>query len=322
MKPIGLLGTAHIHTPGFLDQMNKRGAKLLGLWDHDADRAARNSEKTGAPDMGLDELIASPEVGSFVVCSETCHHLDLVTKAAPRGLPMFVEKPLSSSPEESVKMAELMKANGVVFQTGYFMRGTAGVQTLKRLVDEGAFGKITRVRFSNCHSGALGGWFDGEWRWMADRSKAGVGAYGDLGTHVIDLLLWMFGPVTSVTGALGMGTARYEGCEELGEGLLKMESGVIATLAAGWNDVADPYRIQVSGTEGHALLGSTLQVAGKDGRMAEVELDADVPSGFGAFLDVLEGKKVELVTVDEAVARDAVASALYRGAEGNCWVDL
>lgn len=302
--------------------MSKRDASLLGIWDHDAERAAKNSEKTGAPVMDLDALIAHPEVGGFLVCSETCHHLQIVEKAAPRGLPMFVEKPLSASPAESAKMAALMKEHGVVFQTGYFMRGTPGVRTLMLMVDQGAFGQITRVRFSNCHSGAIGGWFDGEWRWMADRSLAGVGAYGDLGTHVIDLLMWMFGPVKSVTGALAMGTARYEGCDELGEGILKMESGVIATLAAGWDDVADPYRIQVSGTEGHALLGSTLQVAGKDGKFEEVtELEPAVSSGFGSFLDVLEGKSTELVTIDEAVDRDCVMEALYRGAESSAWVE-
>lgn len=302
--------------------MSKRGAPLLGIWDHDAERAAMNSEKTGAPVMDLDTLIAHPEVGGFLVCSETCHHLDIVTKAAPRGLPMFVEKPLSASPAESAKMAALIKEHGVAFQTGYFMRGIAPVQTLKKMVDEGAFGKITRIRFSNCHSGAIGGWFDGEWRWMADRSLAGVGAFGDLGTHVIDLLMWMFGPVQSVTGALSMGTARYEGCDELGESLLKLESGVIATLAAGWDDVVDPYRIQVSGTEGHALLGSTLKVAGKDGKLVDVEaLEPDVPSGFGAFLDVLEGKPADLVGIDEAVDRDCVMEALYRGAETCAWVE-
>lgn len=320
MKPIGLIGTAHIHTPGFLGQMKERGVPLAGLWDHDAERAARNSEKTGAPAMELDDLINHPEVGGFVICSETNLHLELVEKAAPRGLPMFVEKPLSASPADSAKMAELMGQHGVAFQTGYFMRGMATVQTLKRLLAEEAFGQVTRVRMSNCHSGAIGGWFDGEWRWMADPKQAGVGAYGDLGTHVIDLLLWLFGPAESVTAALSMGTARYEGCDELGEGLFKMKSGVIATLAAGWDDVVNPYMIQVSGTKGHAMLGNTLQVAGTDGKLAEVELDPAVPSGFGAFLDVVEGKAADLVSLQEAVERDSVMQALYRGAETNSWV--
>jgi predicted dehydrogenase len=49
-------------------------------------------------------------------------------------------------------------------------------------------GKITRARGSNCHSGSLGGWFDKEYRWMADPKIAGVGAFGDLGTHKLDIL--------------------------------------------------------------------------------------------------------------------------------------
>ena len=43
-------------------------------------------------------------------------------------------------------------------------------------IAKGSFGKITRVRHSNCHAGSLKGWFDTDWRWMADPKIAGVGA--------------------------------------------------------------------------------------------------------------------------------------------------
>jgi len=316
------IGTAHIHTPGFSKEVLKRGLACAGVWDHDAARAAKNAEALGGPARDLDDLAYDGSVTGFVVCSETARHPELVHKLAPTGKPLFLEKPMAVSGHRSLEILGLIERHANVFQTGYFSRGNPSFRALKAKVDEGFFGEITRVRASNCHSGALGGWFDTDWRWMADRSQAGVGAYGDLGTHVLDLLLWMFGGVTAVTGVLSLGTNRYGGCDELGEGLLKFTSGVIGTMAAGWDDVADPIRLQVCGTKGAATLGAEFLLAGPDGKFSKVEVGEPVPAGFSAFLDHLEGKDVELVTAREAANRDIVMDAIYRGAESQSWVEI
>ena len=101
-------------------------------------------------------------------------------------------------------MAEAIEKANLLFTTGYFMRADAKHIFLKQQVAEGNFGKITRARGSNCHSGSLGGWFDTEWRWMADVKQAGVGGFGDLGTHGLDILMWWMGdsPVEKTTAAI------------------------------------------------------------------------------------------------------------------------
>ncbi|HWA84087.1 MAG TPA: Gfo/Idh/MocA family oxidoreductase [Fimbriimonadaceae bacterium] len=321
-KRLAWIGTAHIHTPGFTNEVLKRGFACAGVWDHDADRAKKNAEKLGGPVGTVLQFVQDAGVNGFVVCSETVRHLELVGQLVGAGKPIFIEKPMGFDEPQSRAILKLLEDHKIVFQTGYFSRGLANVRALKKKVDEGFFGTVTRVRASNCHSGALGHWFDTDWRWMADRKQAGVGAFGDLGTHVLDLLLWIFGPVSSVTGILANGTARYEGCEELGEALLKFENGILGTLAASWDDVADPIRIQVAGTKGHALLGADLQVAGPDGKFEKIDTGEGVPAGFNAFLDYLEGRQVELVTPREAAQRDIVMDTIYRAAESRKWLDV
>lgn len=316
------IGTAHIHTPGFTNEALKRGYACAGVWDHDEARAKKNAEKLGGPVRSILELVQDAEVDGYVICSETVHHLDLVGQLVGTHKPIFIEKPMGFSEEQSKAILKLLEDHKTVFQTGYFSRGVANFRALKHKVEEGFFGDITRVRASNCHSGALGGWFDTDWRWMADRSQAGVGAFGDLGTHMLDILMWIFGGVSAVTGVLANGTKRYEGCEEVGEAILKFESGVIGTLAASWDDVADPVRVQISGTKGHATLGADLMLAGSNGKFEKFEAGDSVPSGFNAFLDHLEGKTVELVTPQEAARRDIVMDAIYKGAESQSWVEI
>lgn len=320
---IAWIGTAHIHTPGFTNEVVKRGLGCAGVYDHNADRAAMNAEKLGGPVRSLEELVADPSVSGYVVCSETLHHLDLAKALTPTQKPIFLEKPMGFNGEQSESILALFEEHQATFQTGYFSRGGAAIRTLRKLVQEGFFGQITRVRASNCHSGALGGWFDTDWRWMADRSQAGVGAFGDLGTHVLDLLIWMFGGITSVTATMDPGTNRYPGCEETGEALLRFSNGTIGTLTAAWDDVTDPARLMISGTKGYAVLGSDLKIAGPDGKLESYEpTEPAVSAGFGAFLDHLEGKSVELVTAREAANRDVVMDAIYQAAQYGIWVEI
>ena len=116
----------------------------------------------------------------------------------------------------------------------------------------GAFGKITRVRASVCHDGSLNRIFDGDIHWMADPKIAGCGGFGDLGTHGLDLLMWLAGDVEQVAADIKVVTGRYGSCDESGEALIRFKNDVTGTLAAGWVDVANPNSLEISGTEAHA----------------------------------------------------------------------
>ena len=329
MTTVAFVGCAHIHTPGFIQLVNSRPEiQCKSVWDHDAARAAKRAAEMGAqvaPDMAA--IYADPEIEAVIVCTETNLHELVVLPVAAAKKHLFIEKPLGFGAADAAKMADAIESAGVIYQTGYYMRGDANNIFLKQQIEAGAFGKITRVRGSNCHSGALGCWFDTEWRWMTDPKQAGVGAFGDLGTHSLDILLWLMGDVTQVTAQIDNGTEAYEGCDETGEGLLRFASGAIGTLAAAWDDVANPVSLLISGTEGHAtvlngqLYFQSNHVPNADGKSPWTGLPASKPAGFEAFLDAISGKKdVALVGVREAAYRNSVMEALYDGARAGTWV--
>ena len=131
-------------------------------------------------------------------------------------------------------MAAAIEKAGVLFQTGYFQRGSPINIYLKQLLTAGSLGKITRIRGSTCHNGSLGGWFDTEWRWMADPKIAGVGAFGDLGTHMLDVLMWMLGNVQSATADIKVAVGRYGDTDDCGEALFRTST---AASPARWPPV-------------------------------------------------------------------------------------
>ena len=330
MITVALVGCGHIHTPGFVKRLTDRSdVAVKAVWDHDAARAEEHAATLAATAVATPNHIwRDEEVMAAIISSETNLHEELVLAGTAAGKHLFVEKPLGLAAADAHKMAAAINEAGVLFQTGYFQRGYATNQFLYQQIRQGHFGQITRLRLSNCHSGALGDWFTPKWLWMTDPAVAGVGAFGDLGTHALDLLLWfMDGEVERVTAVLRTAIARYgPDCDEYGEGMLQFSNGTIATLAAGWVDVADPVTVQISGTEGHAvvikgdLYFQSEHVAGADGKAAWTELPPAWPHAFELFLDAVVGKPdVPLVSAAEAARRNVVMEALYQAARTGGW---
>jgi predicted dehydrogenase len=317
------VGCAHIHTPGFVTLLNRReDVRVKYVWDHDAARAKKRAPHLEAEVVSdLEKIWNDPEIQGVVVCSETNRHLELVRAAAKAGKHMFVEKPLGITAKESNTMAKAIEGANLLFTTGYFMRASPQHLFLKEQVEKGAFGRITRVSGWNCHSGSLGGWFDGEWRWMADPAQSGVGGFGDLGTHSLDILMWMFGDVEAVDAEIKVVTGRYDGCDESGQGMLWFENGISGTLAAGWVDVANPVSLLISGTEGHAVILNdqlhfqSKQVEGADGKQPWTKLPQAGAAPLDQFVDAFSGESRPLVTPSEAAARVTVMEAMYRASK-------
>jgi predicted dehydrogenase len=233
-------------------------------------------------------------------------------------------------------MAEAIAKAGLLFTTGYFMRTDPKHLFLKEQVAQGALGTITRASAWNCHGGSLGGWFDEKkdkpaesWRWMADPKIAGVGGFGDLGTHSLDILMWLLGDVASVSADVKVVTRRYGDTDEAGTALMRFKSGVTGTLSAGWVDVANPVTLQIAGTEGHALIvQNTLffqsaKVPGSKISQPWTSLPAQPKAPLHQFVDAVLGVQGQpLVPVREAAERVVVMEAMYKAARGNGWVKV
>ena len=331
MTTVAFVGCAHSHTPGFINTINNRpDITCKSVWDHDTARAEKYAAELGATVVtDLNAIYADSEITAAIVCTETNRHEEVVLPGAVAGKHLFVEKPLGFGVKDAERMVAAIEKAGVIYQTGYFMRGEPNHLFLKEQIAQGAFGKITRVRGSNCHSAALGRWFSNGTLWMADPKIAGVGAFGDLGTHSLDILLWLLGDVAAVTAQIDKGIEAYLGCDETGEGLMRFANGTIGTLAAGWDDVANPVSLLISGTEGHAtiingeLYFQSIHVDGADGKQPWTDLPAKVPAGLESFLNAITGRQdAVLVSVREAACRSIVMAAMYEGATQEKWVKV
>jgi len=327
---IALISAAHIHTPKFIELMQARPElNVKYVWDDNTARGQTAAEKLATTfTKDTNEILSDASIKAVIICSETNKHEQLVLDAAKAKKHMFVEKPLGFADDDAQRMARAINEADIIFQTGFFMRGWPFHIFLKEQIEKGHFGKITRVRHSNCHAGSLKRWFDTDWRWMADPTIAGCGAFGDLGAHSLDILIWLMGEVAEVTGTVDIVTNHYEGCDEFGEAMLRFKNGAVGSIAAGWVDVAQPFRLQISGTQGHAIvLGDDLYfesefVVGSSLENIWTDLPDLQPHAFELFLDAITGANPQLISANEAAYQNTVMEAIYKAHETKTWVKL
>ncbi len=143
------------------------------VWDHDQERAARSAKELGAKVADLQEIWSDSDISAVVICSETNRHKELVRAGAKAKKHMFVEKPLGITGKESREMALLSATRNCCSRPATSCALTPKHLFLKEEIAKGNFGKIHARAARIVTAGSLGGWFDKEWRWMADpRSRA------------------------------------------------------------------------------------------------------------------------------------------------------
>lgn len=336
MLKIGLLTTAHIHTPDFIKRIRERGdLAVAGVFDPTPALAQRYADQLGAPALASPApLLEDAGVSALLILGTTRQHDDWVVPAARAGKHLFVEKPLAVSSVQAQRMVQAITAAGVTYQTGHFMRSEPRFRFIQQEIAAGHLGTITRVRVSNSHHGSLGGWFDADFHWFTEPFEAGGGGFYDLGCHALDLLVWFFGPVATATGCIGGKAIRYPAIDEYGEGLLRFANGVTASLAAGWVDRANPNELEISGSEGHLHLHwGTLhyishlsKIPGTDGstHIDPRYFPPPVPGALDLFFDVLLGKADPALLVPAADSLQVVKTmeSIYVGDRLGSWVKV
>lgn len=102
------------------------------------------------------EMLRSEQLDIVLVTSENAQHADVVEACAAAGVHVCVEKPMAISLSDGLRMARASEAAGTTLVVNWPLTWSQQAHTAKRLLDEGAIGRILQVKWRSGHTGPLG----------------------------------------------------------------------------------------------------------------------------------------------------------------------
>lgn len=252
----GIIGCGNVTEvksgPGF---QKAEGSALVAVMRRDAaaarDYAARHNVPRWYSDA--DKLINDLEVDAVYVATPPGSHLEYALRIAAAGKPAYVEKPMARSHAECQRMIEAFAARKLPLFVAFYRRALPRFLKARELVQGGAIGTLTGVLYRCCEPRHREAAKPLPWRLIAQQSGGGI--FLDLGSHTLDVIDFIVGPLQDVTGIAANVASSYD-VEDVVAMSFRTPGG--AAGAATWNFASD-YRadeIEFIGTDGRLALST------------------------------------------------------------------
>lgn len=153
----------------------------------------------GSAAGSAEELILSPDIDVIDICTPNICHLATAKAALAASKHLYCEKPLAATYVQAAEMADLAQKSGKICTVVFNNRHLAAVQKAKQLIDSGRLGRILHFDFRYLHNSCTAPDKAAGWKQDAEICGAG-GVLFDLGSHILDLAVYLCGGFTSLYG--------------------------------------------------------------------------------------------------------------------------
>jgi predicted dehydrogenase len=170
----------------------------------DEQRARAAADRLGWAEVETDwrRVVERDDIDIVDVCTPGDSHAEIAVAALAAGKHVLCEKPLANTVAEAVGMTEAARvaaARGIRSMVGFNYRRMPAIAFARQLVEAGRVGRIRHVRAQYLQDWIMDPAFPLVWR--LQRERAGSGALGDLGAHLVDLAQYVTGgEITGVSG--------------------------------------------------------------------------------------------------------------------------
>jgi len=347
---VGIIGCGGIangkHLPAIA---TVKEVSMVAFCDIVPERMEKAGEKYGAKGYKLyadyKELLKDESIDVVHVLTPNKDHSYITVDALNAGKHVMCEKPMAISYAEAQKMIDAKNKTGKKLTIGYQTRYQADSQYLKGACDRGDLGEIYYAKAHAVRRRAVP-----TWGVFLDEEKQGGGPLIDIGTHALDLTLWMmnnykpksvmgniykkFADKGNCGNAWGTWTAEEFTVEDSAFGFITMENGATITLEASWAlntlDVIEA-KTTLCGTKAGADMREGLRFNFDDmGRLSMTT--PDLSAGGAAFFEGSDVSKPEflearlwydailndtepVVTPEQAIVVSQILEGIYESAK-------
>lgn len=226
------------------------GIRVTHACDINRERLCRFADEAGIPEENRSpdyrELLADARPETVIIASWTETHAPIAIEAARRGARVIVlEKPMAASLRDCRRIIDECSRSGAVIIVNHERRYDSRYRAVRDMINRGAIGEVRSV-----HGSVLTGGYRG--KSSADR---GGGPLLHDGTHLVDIIRFLFGEITAVQGRFRR-TRRRSGFEDGACAWLTTAGGVDIFIEAGGPCEYFVFELEISGSRGKIVIGN------------------------------------------------------------------
>jgi predicted dehydrogenase len=244
---------ARFHARALAEVPGTRVVSLVSRSEAGAKRLADELGLTCDLATDLSAVLANPAVHVVIITTPSGAHLEPAVAAAEAGKHVVVEKPLEITTERCDRIIDACDRHRVKLCTIFPSRFGDANQTLKVAVEAGRFGRLT-LGETTCKWWRSQAYYD-EGGWKGTQALDGGGALMNQAIHNVDLLLWMMGTVTHITGFTATLAHERIEVEDTAVACLRFANGALGVIEATTSvHPGLPKTIAIHGDHGTAVI--------------------------------------------------------------------
>ncbi len=303
------------------------GVEIVGYADPDAEAARALAASTPSRGEGgpaatfadYAEMLRQAAPEAVAIFTPHLVHYRPTMDALQAGCHVFVEKPLSTNPQEAVDIVSVARARGRKVGVGHQYRLMPSLLEARRLLAEGAIGPVRLVQATLAQPW-LASHREAKDSWRFDPKVAGGGLLADEGDHLLDALLWTLRTVAVEAAAI---QSRLDtGIDLVTAAAVRLADGTPATVGLSGTSPGSLFELGFFGESGR-LLATEARLIHESGRSAGevLPLPAPIESIEGNFAAAIRGdaplccpaeEALDTVRLLEAIARSAATGQVVR----------
>ncbi len=271
----------------------------------------------------FDAVLKDPSVDSLLICAPPVFHYDLLKKAIAAGKHVLCEKPFTITLKEAEEIKKLSAASGKLVMMASKFRFVQDVIEARKLVQSGVIGEIIMSEVIFCSI------VDMTKRWNSNPKIAGGGVLIDNGSHAVDVIRYVIGPIKSVYAQAAKKAQSPMEVDDTARLHFETEDHVIGMVDLSWSLYKHtPNFINVFGTLGTIEVGwQQSQVWDAKTKTSKVfgngykKLDAFV-NQMEHFADCIQKKATPILGIDDAIESVRVIEAAYTSVREKKWLKV
>lgn len=244
----GLIASVHADAISNIDN-----ATLVGVADNSLEFAKNFAQKRGVKAFNdYFEMLSSSDIDVVCICTPSCFHAQNAIDALNNGKHVVLEKPMALSTKDADLVIETSKKTGKLLTVISQLRFSEDVLRVKKLIEEGALGKITLCELNMRYYRSPDYYSSSPWK--GTLKFDGGGALMNQGIHGVDLFEYMIGDIKNVNGVIKTLVHDIE-VEDSAVAIVEFSNGALGTIMA--SSCAYPgfnRKITINGSDGYVIL--------------------------------------------------------------------